>query len=151
LNILLQILIYYYHHILLLFHSFFHLCNEKKKENLKFDLIVLEENKHNIDGITIPNESIIFDIYNLLNDEGILGFNLRADTYVNYNKFINSIKAQFKKVIEINIRLCCGFIICSKTDNIKLLDKYNEIYPTIKNIKNIAFFIELIENQIKKK
>jgi len=125
--------------------------NEKKKKNLKFDLIILEENKHNINDITIPNESIIFDIYNLLNDEGILGFNLRADTYVNYNKFINSIKAQFKKVIEINIRLCCGFIICSKTDNIKLLDKYNEIYPNIKNIKNIEFFIELIENQIKKK
>ena len=98
---------------------------KKINSNLdNYDLIILEYFKScEVNKDMIPNIDIILQLQKLLNYDGILVFNLRAETFKKYNDILDRLKKKFKKVIEINLRICSGIIICCQDKAIKV-EKY---------------------------
>ena len=94
---------------------------KKNNSNINnYDLILLEFfEKRNEKDVTIPNYDMLFKVKKILNYDGILAFNLRTETFHKYNDTIESLKNKYKKVIEIYLRPCSGFIICSDDTNVK--------------------------------
>jgi len=111
------------------FSKFHDVCNKLKKtiksNNNKFDLILLEYfSKIKNNDASIPNYDLLSIMKSLLKDEGIFAFNLRAESYKEYNNILELLKKKYKKVIEIKIRICSGLIILCQNEKIKLEDYY---------------------------
>lgn len=110
---------------------------KNKKDSNKFSLILLEFfRKKNKDDEAIPKCDILLKFINLLENDGILAFNLRADFFDNYNNILSSLKKKYKKVLDINFRICSGLIICCANNNIKLENYYVSISNTFIDLTN---------------
>ena len=48
----------------------------------------------------------------ILDNDGILAFNLRAESFYIYNDILESLKQNYTSVFEINFRPCSGLILC---------------------------------------
>ena len=120
----------------------------KKTEIIKFDIILVEYfGKKNANDTTIPNLEILNkmeDIINILNSNGILCFNLRAESFKEINDILNKLKAKCSncKIIEIELRVCSSIIFICKNMNVKLEDYYH-------SFENI--FVPIIKNEIEDK
>ena len=120
----------------------------KKTEIIKFDIILVEYfGKKNANDTTIPNLEILNkmdDIINILNSNGILCFNLRAESFKEINDILNKLKAKCSncKIIEIELRVCSSIIFICKNMDVKLEDYYH-------SIENI--FVPIIKNEIEDK
>ena len=103
---------------------------KKNKSNInKFNLKFLEYfSKINNNDISIPNNNLLSLMKNILNDDGIFAFNLRAESFKAYNNTLESLKKIYKKVIEIKFRICSGLILCCQNKQINLEEYYK---PTI--------------------
>ena len=103
--------------------------NWKKKSNTNgYELILLEcfSKKDNSDD-SISNDNLLTSIRHILRDDGIFAFNLRPESFKVYNDILESLKKKYKKVIEINFRICSGLLICSRNEKINLDDYYKSI------------------------
>ena len=113
-----------------------------KKENIKkekFDLILIEyfEKKYEIDEI-IPNYEIIKDWKKILNNEGILAFNLRAESFKAFEETIKSLEKKYIKVIVINLRPLSGIVFCFGNKDVKIWDYYEMTDPFLHEwLKNL--------------
>ena len=88
---------------------------------------------------SIPNNDLLSLMKNILNDEGIFAFNLRAESFKVYNNTLELLKKKYKKVIEINFRICSGLILCCQNDQINLEEYYK---PIDNNLLDYQYFKE---------
>ena len=70
-----------------------------KSNNIKFDLILLEYfSKINDNDASIPKyDDLLSKMKNLLKDKGIFAFNLRAESFKEYNNILELLKKNIKK------------------------------------------------------
>ena len=103
---------------------------KKVNSNLNnYDLIILEY--FNKNDITIPNIDLLTKLNKILNYNGLLVFNLRAESFRYYTNAIEKLKAIYQTVKEINIRICSSIIICSHKNEIEL-ENYYKYNPSVK-------------------
>ena len=121
---------------------------KKNNSNINnYELILIEPfEKRNKEDETIPNYELIFKLKKILNFDGILAFNLRAETFHIYNDTIEKLKKKYKKVLNIYLRPCSAFIICSHYQELKL----ERIYEGDNEI-NFDWVINKIEQEINPK
>ena len=100
---------------------------KNKKTGLnKFDIILIEYfGKKNEKDTTIPSPEILNkmkDIINILNSNGILCFNLRAESLKEMDDILNNLETNFSncKIIEIDLRVCSKIIFICKNMKVKL-------------------------------
>ena len=121
---------------------------KKNNSNINnYDLILIEPfEKRNKEDDTIPNYELIFKLIKILNFDGILAFNLRTETFHKYNDTIEKLKKKYKKVLNIYLRPCSAFIICSHYQELKL----ERIYEGDNEI-NFDWVINKIKQEINPK
>lgn len=96
--------------------------NQVKKNN-KYDLILLEYFRAKSQKDTsIPNGKLKWG--KILEKNGIFAFNLRSNSFSNYEKVLNSIKKEYNIIKEINFRACSGLIICRYNISTKIEKNY---------------------------
>ena len=96
--------------------------------------------------MAIPNYDLLSVLKDTLNYNGIFTFsNLRCETFNEYSMILERLRKRYKKVIEINLRIYCGFIICWEDKNAKPVNYYNS--NDIILDKNI---LEKIDKNLKK-
>ena len=96
---------------------------KKVNSNLNnYDLIILEY--FNKNDITIPNIDLLTKLNKILNYNGLLVFNLRAESFRYYTNAIKKLKEIYQTVKEINIRICSSIIICSHKNEIEFENYY---------------------------
>jgi len=113
------------------FHEAYNQVKKKiKSNNNKFDLILLEYfSKIDNNDASIPKyDDLLTKMKFLLKDEGIFAFNLRAESYKEYNSILEVLKKKYKKVIEIKFRICSGLIILCQNEKINLEEHYKPIF-----------------------
>ena len=129
--------------------DFFEVVKDRKKiinSNIdNYDLIILESfNKRDEKDNAIPNYELLTIFKDILNYNGIFAFNLRCETFNEYSIILERLRKRYKKVIEINLRICCGFIICCEDKNDKPINYY---YP--KDIILDKKILEEVEQKFK--
>ena len=130
------------------FNDAYNKLKKANKSNInKFNLILLEYfSKINNNDVSIPNNNLLSLMRNILNDDGILAFNLRAESFKVYNNILESLKKIYNKVIEINFRICSGLILCCQNKQIDLEEYYK---PKIAyNLLDYKYFREDILNNL---
>ena len=75
--------------------------------------------------MAIPSYKMLNVFKDILNYNGIFAFNLRCETFNEYSMILERLRKRYKKVIEINLRIWCGFIICWEDKNAKPVNYYN--------------------------
>ena len=119
-----------------------------KSNNDKFDLILLEYfSKIDNNDVSIPNDNLLLIMKNLLNDEGIFAFNLRAESFKAYNNILELLKKKYKKVIEIKFRICSGLILLCQNEIINLEEYYK---PSSISLLDYKYFKEDFLNSLSK-
>ena len=119
-----------------------------KSNNDKFDLILLEYfSKIDNNDVSIPNDNLLLIMKNLLNDEGIFAFNLRAESFKAYNNILELLKKKYKKVIEIKFRICSGLILLCQNEIINLEEYYK---PSSISFLDYKYFKEDFLNSLSK-
>ena len=107
--------------------NFQNVLNEKKKKNIieKLDIILIEYfDKKNKNDEIIPDYEILKDWRDVLNNDGILAFNLRAESFKSFNNTIEKLKKKYIKVIVINLRPCSSIVFCCGNKDIKMVNYY---------------------------
>ena len=108
------------------------ILNSKKKKNKKeyFDIILIEyfSQKDEKDNM-IPNYEILLGWEDILNNNGILAFNLRTESLKTYEIVLNQLKKKYNMVFHCYLRPCSGIIFCCGNKSIKVENYYkpNEI------------------------
>ena len=133
------------------FHEAYNKVKKRIKSNKinKFDLILLEYfSKKNDNDASIPKyDDLLSKMKNLLKDEGIFAFNLRAESFLEYNNILELLKTKYKKVIEIKFRICSGLIILCQNEKINLEEYYK---PSFINSIDYEYFKKDILDSLSK-
>ena len=118
----------------------------KKKKNKKeyFDIILIEyfsqrDEKDNI----IPNYESLIGWDDILYNDGILAFNLRAESMITYEITLNNLKKKYNMVFQRYLRPCSGIIFCCGNKKIKA-----ENYYKPNDISLQSFFFDLIKSNL---
>ena len=61
---------------------------------------------------------------NIINFNGIISFNLRTESLDIYDNILEDLRKKYRKIIEIPLRPCSGFIICCEDKSITLQKNY---------------------------
>ena len=112
--------------------DFFEVVKDRQKvmnSNINnYDLIILESfDKREENDNTIPNEDLFIIFKDILNYNGIFAFNLRYETYNDKSIIIERLKKNYKRIIEMELRIGSGFIICCPDKNVKIINNYKPI------------------------
>ena len=124
---------------------------DEKKKNIKkekFDIILIEyfDKKDKNDKI-IPNFEIINDWKNILNNEGILAFNLRTESIKIFNETIKKLEKEYTKVIVIYLRPCSGIVFCGGNNGFKIVNYYAMTETLLQKYLNDLIKSNLVEKE----